>query len=227
MREHIFYGRRQGRRMTVLREDALQNDLPKFLVDCPEDIPAHTLDPMSLFDGMDVDEIWLEIGFGNGEHLAEQAKKHPNIGMIGCEPFMNGVSKLLTSIEEEKLSNIRIFPDDARLLMDGLTKDSLSRCFVLHPDPWPKKRHQKRRFIQTERLDKFAELMKKGSELRLATDDADLADWMLEKAYNHSDFEWQANSADDWRIRPDDWPETRYGQKQLAGQPVYFKFLKL
>ncbi len=225
MHEHRFYGRRQGRKLSPFRENVLKNTLPKYIIDIPEETQNSSLNPNSLFGDMQPTEIWLEIGFGNGEHLAEQAKKYPNIGMIGCEPFINGVSKLLTAIEDENITNIRIWPDDARILMDSLQNKTLSRCFVLHPDPWPKKRHSRRRFIQTEQLDQFSNLMKEGSELRIATDDSDLANWMFEKTWNHPNFQWQAKSADDWRIRPNDWPETRYGQKQLAGKPNYFRFI--
>ncbi len=226
MRKHKFYGRRQGRKLSGSRLSALENVLPEYMVELDDDVADDSIAPSSFFDDPQITEYWLEIGFGNGEHLAEQAKRHPHIGMIGCEPFINGVSKLLTTIEEEGIENIRIWPDDARVLMDALQKQSFQKCFVLHPDPWPKKRHHKRRFIQTETLGRFSELMLPNAELRMATDDAELANWMLEKTWRHPAFTWQAQTADDWRIRPDDWPETRYGQKQLAGQPVYFRFLK-
>lgn len=224
MRKHRFYGRRQGRKLSPSRLSALDTVLPDYLIDLPDDIADASFDPATAFDDPNITEYWLEIGFGNGEHLAEQAKRHPHVGMIGCEPFINGVSKLLTTIQDENIQNIRIWPDDARVLMDVLKHEVFQKCFVLHPDPWPKTKHHKRRFIQTPILNHFAKLMTDEAELRLATDDARLANWMLEKTWNHPKFVWQAKSANDWRLRPDDWPETRYGQKQLAGQPVYFRF---
>lgn len=213
--------------MNAARETAVTEDLPRFAVDIPEDMPADSLAPAACFPEGGYQDYWLEVGFGNGEHLAAQAAAHPGTGLIGCEPFINGVAALLTSMAKEKIENIRIWPDDARFLLDALQSGSLSKIFLLHPDPWPKKRHHKRRFIQTETLDAFARLLRKGGELRIATDDADLANWMLSKTWSHPAFDFQADCADDWRQRPDDWPETRYGQKQLAGQPVYFRFLRV
>lgn len=183
------------------------------------------LDPRTFF-AFPAEEIWFEVGFGNGEHLLYQALRHPDIGFIGCEPFMNGVSALCVGIKENNLKNIRIWPEDARLLMEALNPASLDRLFLLHPDPWPKMRHHKRRFIQTETLDEIARLLKPGAEFRMATDHTDLAAWLLEKTYGHPGFAWLATCAEDWRKPPDDWPETRYGQKGL-GQgrpPVYFRF---
>lgn len=205
----------------------MEEDLPRFAVGIPEDISAASLTPASFFAGGDYKDYWLEIGFGTGEHLVTQAGAHPETGMIGCEPFMNGVASLLTSMAKAEVENIRIWPDDARVLLDALESASLSKIFLLHPDPWPKKRHHKRRFIQDDTLDSFARLLRKGGELRIATDDADLANWMLSKTWRHPAFDFQAGCAADWRNRPDDWPETRYGQKQLAGQPVYFRFLRV
>jgi len=224
---HKFYGRRRGRRLNALRSAALEDDLPRYAAILPENCHSGSVDPAAFFPEKNYSAYWLEIGFGNGEHLAEQAQRNPEIGMIGCEPFINGVSKLLTEITAQSLENIRIWPEDARILMDALRPACLDKVFLLHPDPWPKKRHRGRRFIQTETLDVLARLMRKGAELRLATDDTALADWMLEKTWRHPEFDFQAECADDWRLRPEDWPETRYGQKQLAGKPVYFRFLKL
>jgi tRNA (guanine-N7-)-methyltransferase len=227
MHGYKFYGRRHGRRLNLARETAMEEDLPRFAIDIPEDTPAGSLAPAAFFAGAAYKDYWLEIGFGTGEHLAAQAGMNPDTGMIGCEPFINGVAALLTTMAKTAVENIRIWPDDARVLLDALEAASLSKIFLLHPDPWPKKRHHKRRFIQTETLDAFARLLHKGGELRIATDDADLANWMLSKTWSHPCFDFQADCADDWRQRPDDWPETRYGQKQLAGQPVYFRFLRV
>ena len=185
---------------------------------------AGRLDPRALFAGP-VDAVWLEIGFGGGEHLAAQAAAAPAIGMIGAEVFENGVVKLLGEIERRKLANLRLFVDDARLLLAALPEASLQRVFILFPDPWPKLRHHKRRIVSGETLDRLAFAMADGAELRLATDDADYLRWMLERATRHADFEWLARRAEDWRERPADWPPTRYEQKALAAgrKPAFLR----
>ena len=162
--------------------------------------------------------MWLEVGFGAGEHLVWQAEQHPGVGLIGCEPYMNGVAKCLAHIERAGVTNIRLFTDDARFVMAALPARSLSRVFVLFPDPWPKTRHHKRRFVQRENLDLLADLMIPGAELRLATDDPSYLPWMVEHACTHPAFDWLAERPADWRERPADWPATRYEKKMLAGQ---------
>ena len=163
--------------------------------------------------------IFLEIGFGGGEHLAAQAAKNPGAGFIGCEPFVNGVASLLAHIDNQKLTNIRIFPDDARFLLDTLPGASLDGCFVFYPDPWPKKRHVERRFINADNLDRLARVLKPGADLRLATDVAQLADWMREQVTGHTAFKIVYDSPSP----PDDWVATRYEQKGVkAGRvPCY------
>lgn len=163
-----------------------------------------------------VAEIWLEVGFGAGEHLLEQARSRPAIGFIGCEPYLNGVVKVLAGIRRHRLSNIRIFRDDARILLDRLPADSLARVFVLFPDPWPKTRHHKRRFVAPAVLDALARDMVAGAELRIATDDAGYLAWILEHVLRHGAFEWLARRPADWRERLAEWPPTRYEQKALA-----------
>jgi tRNA (guanine-N7-)-methyltransferase len=173
-------------------------------------------------------ELWLEVGFGAGEHLVWQAEHHPDVGLIGCEPFINGVAKCLAHIERTGVSNVRLFTDDARLVMAALPDRSLSRAFVLFPDPWPKTRHHKRRFVQRENLDTLARLLKAGAELRLATDDPSYLPWMVEHACTHPAFAWLADRPSDWRGRPDDWPATRYEEKMLAGhQPVFLRLRRV
>jgi tRNA (guanine-N7-)-methyltransferase len=167
--------------------------------------------------------VWLEIGFGAGEHLVWQAEQNPGVGLIGCEPYLNGVAKCLAHIERAGLTNVRLFTDDARLVMAALPAGSLSRVFVLFPDPWPKTRHHKRRFVRRDNLDRLAELMLPGAELRLATDDPSYLPWMVEHACTHPAFAWLAEGPADWRARPADWPGTRYEQKMLAGKPVFLR----
>ena len=183
------------------------------------------IDPKSFFD-FPVKEVWFEIGFGNGEHLVHQALNNPEVGLIGCEPFINGVSALCADIKKHQVKNIRIWADDARILMLRMQKHALDKLFLLHPDPWPKTRHHKRRFVQTEILDLIRELLNEGAEFRMATDHVDLAKWMMEKTYFHPGFAWKAKGVDDWRNPPDDWVETRYCNKglQQGRPPVYLNF---
>jgi tRNA (guanine-N7-)-methyltransferase len=173
------------------------------------------LDPIALFDPAPAD-LWLEIGFGAGEHLAAQAEAHPEVGFIGGEMFLNGVAALLALVETKGLANIRIFPDDARRLLDALPDSCLGRVFLLFPDPWPKTRHADRRFVQGPNLDRLARTMKPGAELRIASDDSDHVTWTLCHVLAHKEFQWTARRADDWRVRPADWPPTRYEAKAAA-----------
>jgi len=173
------------------------------------------LDPRTLFP-VPPAEIWLEIGFGGGEHLAWQAEHHPDVGFVGCEPFLNGLASLLRTIEEKKLTNIRIHPDDARLLMARLAPRSIGRCFIFFPDPWPKARHKKRRIVSTETLDWLAEAMRDGAELRLASDDADYVQHMLETAGAHPAFRPVRIDEAETSVRPEGWPPTRYEEKARA-----------
>jgi tRNA (guanine-N7-)-methyltransferase len=173
--------------------------------------------------------IWLEIGFGGGEHLAAQAEAHPGIGLIGCEVFENGIARLTTAVAHRNLANVRIFPEDARLLLAALPANSISRSFILFPDPWPKVRHHKRRLVARPTLDQLARIMPPGAELRLATDDPDYLAWMLEAATAHPAFQWTVRTAADWRTRPEDWPPTRYEQKAIsAGRPpAFLRFVRV
>lgn len=176
-----------------------------------------------------VREVWLEIGFGAGEHLFWQAQNHPEIGIIGVEPYVAGMAKLLAKLAPEGGGNIRLYSEDAREVIAALPDASLSRAFILFPDPWPKTRHHKRRFIQMEILDQLARLMKKGAELRFGTDDAGYRDWALERLAAHPAFAWLAKGASDWRARPPDWPQTRYEAKAIAAGRVctYLRFVRL
>jgi tRNA (guanine-N7-)-methyltransferase len=186
-------------------------------------VPASgRIDLQALF-GAGGGSTWLEIGFGGGEHLAIQAETHPQIGLIGCEIFENGIVKLLAHIERCHIGNIRIFIDDARLLIEALPRASIDRVFILFPDPWPKRRHSKRRLVSEATLDALAEIMTDDAELRLATDDGDYLCWTLERATNHPAFEWLARRPRDWRVRPRDWPPTRYEEKaRAAGRAAAF-----
>jgi tRNA (guanine-N7-)-methyltransferase len=222
-RQRTLYGRRRGKKLRAGQESLLDTLLPKLLITVPPE--PQKIDLASLF-GAARKDIWLEVGFGAGEHLVWQAEHHPEIGLLGCEPFINGVAKCLAQIERTGVSNIRLFTDDARLVMAALPDRSLSRAFILFPDPWPKTRHHKRRFVERTNLDVLARLMKPGAELRLATDDPSYLPWMVEHACTHPAFDWLAERPADWRGRPDDWPPTRYEQKMLAGHKPVFLRLK-
>ena len=221
-RRRTLYGRRRGKKLRGHQQSLLDTLLPRLTVPLPAQ--GATIDLTRLFGGrLPQGGVWLEIGFGSGEHLVWQAEQHPDVGLIGCEPYLNGVAKCLAHIERVQAGNIRLFTDDARRLMAALPPHALGRVFVLFPDPWPKARHHKRRFVQRETLDRLAELMLPGAELRLATDDPSYLPWMVEHACRHPDFEWLAQRAQDWRTRPADWPATRYEQKGIAGRPVFLR----
>jgi tRNA (guanine-N7-)-methyltransferase len=218
-RKRLLYGRRRGRPLRAGQRGLVDDLLPRVSLALPA---SGTLDPAALFDPPPVD-IWVEIGFGGGEHLAAQAAAHRDIGLLGCEVFENGIVKLLTEMQRLALTNIRILADDARLLLAALPAESVGRAFILFPDPWPKMRHNKRRIVSTETLDTLAGLMKDGAELRIATDHLAYLDWMLGVVTVHPDFAWLVEGPADWRIRPDDWPPTRYEAKAIAaGRKPYF-----
>jgi tRNA (guanine-N7-)-methyltransferase len=173
--------------------------------------------------GPPVAEVWLEIGFGGAEHLLAQARGNPHVGLIGCEPFEDGVVKALSGIEEEGLANVRLHADDARPLLRWLPEAGIARAFILFPDPWPKKRHQKRRLVSVATLAELARVMPAGAELRIATDVDDYARWILLAARQQHSFRWQAEAPRDWRERGPDWPPTRYEQKaRAAGRRCYY-----
>jgi tRNA (guanine-N7-)-methyltransferase len=174
--------------------------------------------------GGKIDGVWLEIGFGAGEHLLWQAQHHPRIGLIGAEPYEGGVAKLLAKLDGSE--NIRIHEGDAREIIEALPDASIGRAFILFPDPWPKTRHHKRRFVQSQTLDALARILKPCAELRFASDDADYLAWTLERLIAHPAFAWTAEQASDWTTRPADWPQTRYEAKALHGPPVFLRFVR-
>ncbi len=173
-------------------------------------------------------EVWLEIGFGGGEHLAAQAAKTPDVLVLGAEPFLNGVASALRHIEEAELANVRLHPGDARDLMGRLPDESLARIFILFPDPWPKLRHHKRRLFDAAFLDEAARLLAPGGRLRFATDWADYADQALAAVAADPRWLWTAEAADDWRQAPADHVATRYEAKRLGDcAPIWLEFERL
>ena len=213
-----IYGRNVGIRLRPSQKRLVETLLPEIRYQLE---PGTKIEPRALFS--DKSEIWLEVGFGGGEHLAELAQRRPDVGFIGVEPFFGGVAKLLSKIQQSDLTNVRVIIDDARLVLDQLADNSVARVFILFPDPWPKKRHHKRRIVNAETVRDLAQVMKDNAELRMATDDRDYARSMLETMLAAPTFEWPASEADDWRQRPLDWAPTRYEQKGLdAGRPPMF-----
>lgn len=218
----LVYGRRKGRPLRPGRQAMVAETLPDLEFALPDEPAA--LDPARLLP--DASDIWLEIGFGAGEHLLWQADAHPGVGFIGCEPFLGGVARLLSAAGAERLGRIRLYRDDARLLLAALADASIGRAFVLFPDPWPKTRHHKRRIIAPDTVAQLGRVLRDGAELRAATDIDGYKAWMLERLLAAGTFEWTARRPDDWRRRPADWPETRYEQKaRAAGRtPAFFRF---
>jgi tRNA (guanine-N7-)-methyltransferase len=207
--EGSFFGRRKGKGLRAAQAGRIEDILPGLRL--PLDRLA---DPLSLFPGQPV-ALRLEIGFGGGEHLAAQAHAHPDHAFIGCEPFVNGVAKLVAAIEAQGLTNIRIHDRDAVELLARLPPASCSRVDLLYPDPWPKRRQRKRRFVSDERLAAIARVLKPGGEFRFATDIDDYAAWTLERVLRSPDFVWTATCAGDWREPWTGWTRTRYEAKAL------------
>jgi tRNA (guanine-N7-)-methyltransferase len=215
------FGRIGGRALSARQQNLVDTLLPALAM---PNADAGTLGPASLF-GSAPKEIWLEIGFGGGEHLTGQAAKHPNVGLIGCEPFIEGMAKALGQIEDAGLKNVRLHMDDARPIIARMQANSIDRIFILFPDPWPKKRQQKRRLIQPDFLDDIARILKPEGHLRFATDVKSYADEALGHFIAHQAFEWLATKADDWRTPPADHLTTRYETKRLGDcAPVWFEF---
>ena len=221
----LYYGRRKGKPLTTARQAVIEDHLPRLRIELPGD--GGPIDPRSLFP-FPVNDVWLEVGFGGGEHLAAQAAQNKNVGVIGAEVFLNGVASLVRHVVEKNLSNVRIFNDDVRHLLPSLPDQCLSRVFVLFPDPWPKARHDKRRFIGPANLDALARQMRDGAELRVASDHPVYIHWALEQITAHPAFSWAVNGPEDWLIAPADHATTRYEQKaKKAGRkPHFFRFYR-
>jgi tRNA (guanine-N7-)-methyltransferase len=214
------YGRRRGRPLRGGRAALIEDLLPALAI--PALAAGETLDPRRLFEDP-VDAVWLEVGFGAGEHLAAQAEAHRSIGFIGAETYINGIAGLLARVRQARLENLRLWPADIRLLLPSLAPQSIARVFVLFPDPWPKARHHKRRLVAAPFLDELARVMTAGAELRVATDDGDYAAWVGDQLTAHPRFAPVPGA--DPRRRPADWIPTRYETKALeqGRAPLYFR----
>jgi tRNA (guanine-N7-)-methyltransferase len=217
-----FFGRRKGHRLRPHQAALIDELLPRLALElacpAPHDLASLFADPVT--------EVRLEIGFGGGEHLLAQARANPRVGFIGCEPFLNGMAKVLVGIDELALTNVRLHLGDAIAVIDWLPAHSVAAADLLYPDPWPKRRHWKRRFVQDARLTEIARILRPGAAFRFATDSANYAAWTLLRFLRSPEFEWTAERADDWR-RP--WPgyvTTRYERKakRESRAPCYLVF---
>lgn len=232
-----FFGRRKGRVIRKAKSFLLERFLPTIQID------MHTVYDKKMF-GTPVDKIYLEIGFGDGTHLAGQALNNPDIGFIGVEVFKNGVANLLSlltgvregadlpeqiSLSGGRVDNVRVFDDDVRLLFSRIPDGFIDKIFLLFPDPWPKKKHAGRRFINPENLDEISRILKVGGILRVATDHKVYKSWTLRTMAQRSDFAWTAKCSSDWRNPPSDWVETKYQQKAIreGRKPVFFDYQKI
>lgn len=217
-----FYGRRRGKTLRALQVDHIARDLPALAIDIERDLSP----PLEALFTVPVRCLRLEIGFGSGEHLVAQAQAHPDIGHIGAEAFLNGVATATAAVTARGLGNVRLYGDDVLPLLDRLPAASLDRVDLLYPDPWPKRRHWKRRFVRPSNLDRLARIIAPGGHFRFATDVEDYAAWTLRHLLADERFEWTARRACDWREPWPGWPGTRYEAKALreGRTPAYFEF---
>lgn len=212
-----FYGRRVGRKLNKSRQELIDALLPQLAIPKDDLTGKNDIDPVTLFD-FEPKKIILEIGFGNGEHLAEMIRRAPDTGFIGAEPFVNGMTAFLKEINDDgNTQNIRMHMDDAIPLVKSLAPNSIDEIYVLNPDPWHKTRHHQRRIINQNNLSLFSKILKPNAQLVMSTDVRDLIEWMVTEATLHPDFEWRANQADDWRVAKEDWIPTRYETKGAKG----------
>ncbi|WP_188823343.1 tRNA (guanine(46)-N(7))-methyltransferase TrmB [Brucella endophytica] len=219
-----FFGRRHGKPLRPAQRATRDDLLPQLRLDLASPAPS---DLTTLFH-IPVKGVRLEIGFGGGEHLLHEARRFPDIGFIGVEPFVNGMAKLLAALKDEPLDNLRLYDEDATQLLDWLPEASLDGIDLFYPDPWPKKKHWKRRFVNAKNLDRFARVMKPGSRFRFASDIDIYVNWTLLHCRDHPAFEWQASSPADWHTPYEAWPGTRYEAKAFreGRRAAYLTFLR-
>lgn len=218
-----FYGRRIGKALRVTQQDAMDRLLPRYRFTLEQaDAPAQ-LFPFT------PEELWLEIGFGGGEHLLDHAARRPRTGFLGVEPFINGMARMLVDLDKTDRDNIRLFDADAALLLDRLPPASIAGADLFYPDPWPKTRHWKRRFVRPDNLDRLARVIVPGGTFRVASDVPDYVGWTLATVRAHGVFRWTASSAADWTTPYPDWPGTRYEAKALQDGriPTYLTFQRV
>jgi tRNA (guanine-N7-)-methyltransferase len=219
-----FFGRRKGHRLRLHQADLIEHLLPRLALDIASARPPDLTD---LFDPP-VGEVRLEIGFGGGEHLIAEARALPDTGFVGCEPYVNGMAKILAQIEAHDIGNIRLFAGDAAELLSWASARSLARVDLIHPDPWPKRRHWKRRFVQDLTVAALARVLKPHGEFRFVSDIDDYCAWTLAHLARAPDFVWTAERPDDWRLPWAGYTMTRYGRKaeREGRRATYLRFRK-
>lgn len=221
-----FFGRRHGKALRVGQVTRAQTLLPELKLDLTEAAPSNL---RQLFK-TDVDKIRLEIGFGGGEHLLHEMDRFPKTGFIGVEPFINGMAKMLAGIDgnEERIQHVRLYDDDATVLLDWLPPASLDGIDLFYPDPWPKRKHWKRRFVNLKNLDRFARVLKSGAKFRFASDIDTYVNWTLFHCGQHQEFTWEAKDSSDWKTPYEAWPGTRYEAKAFREGRVaaYLTFMR-
>jgi tRNA (guanine-N7-)-methyltransferase len=219
-RPHRLYGRSHSHALSARREALVAELLPRL------ELPEGPFDPRALFPGKN--EVWLEIGFGGGEHLAALAQAHPDIGFIGAEPYLDGMAKMLSAVDDEALANVRLHRGDARDLVERIADAALARIYILFPDPWPKTRHWKRRIVTDGFIAQCARILAPGGRLRFATDVTSYQDWAIERFAREARLDWTARRAGDWRSPPADHVTTRYEEKRLGdAKPVFYDFVRI
>jgi tRNA (guanine-N7-)-methyltransferase len=220
-----FFGRRKGHKLRAHQADLIEHLLPHLALDIQTPSPP---DLSGLFDPP-LAELRLEIGFGGGEHLVAEARAHPATGFVGCEPYVNGMAKILAQIEAHNVGNVRLFAGDAAELLAWLPQRSLSRIDLIHPDPWPKRRHWKRRFVQDASVAAMARVLQRDGEFRFVSDIDDYCAWTLAHLARSKDFCWTAEQASDWRLPWAGYTMTRYGQKAAREGRVaaYLRFRRV
>lgn len=225
-KERKVWGRRKSRPLSATREQAMETLFPALDIPKPLLSEQATLNPDTLFTTPQ--ETWMEIGFGGGEHIIGLLDQTPGINILGAEPFLNGMANFIKDLPKEFHPRTRVIMDDAMILAHSLSDACLSRLYILNPDPWHKKRHYKRRIVNTENLSCFARILKPGGQLIMTTDVLDLADWMITQATPHPDFEWTAQAHEDWATPPKDWIKTRYETKGAKGakKMCYLTFIR-
>jgi tRNA (guanine-N7-)-methyltransferase len=204
-----FFGRRKGKQLRERQAEGIATLLPALKLDLQAPAPA----VLSEIFPIPVGELRLEIGFGGGEHLVHRAQENPKTGFIGVEPFVNSMAKLLSRVDELELKNIRVYDDDATQVLDWLPDASLDRIDLLYPDPWPKRKHWKRRFVSEVNLDRFHRVLKPGGLFLFASDIDTYVNWTLAHCRDHGGFQWQAEQSSDWLTPFAGWPGTRYENK--------------
>jgi tRNA (guanine-N7-)-methyltransferase len=217
-----FFGRRSGKRLHKGQDRLFRELLPELEIA----LPGGTLDPAALFPGKS--EVIIEIGYGGGEHLARQARENPTTGFIGCEVFSGGIAKLLEKLDADETENVRLFADDALKLLQKLPDASLSGAYLLYPDPWPKVRHHKRRFVSPTTLGELARVLKPGALFRFATDIEDYANWTLAHILRSPGFSFAPVTPAGWHTPYPGWEPTRYEEKARREgrmQSFYFSFV--